>query len=174
VNLEQLFANFQYDDLQWFIPVAAGVLIIVGSLLVAIVRGMTSGVILSIFLGGLMSMSPVLLSTLQRTAAVAETASTNVAQGAAELSMLNNEVITDISRIVATLRTALEALDPIIAPPGQQPGNPGAVARFKQSLVDTEERLDSAITTLSRANLLRQRLEENINALEAERRRTTR
>lgn len=170
MDLEQLFANFQYNDLQWFIPVSAGVLIIVGALLVALIRGMTAGVLLALFFGGVMSMSPVLLSTLQRTATASVTAGTAVARSSAELTMLNNEVITDLSRVVATLRTALESLTPVVSPPGETPANPGLAERFNQSLEDTEERLDSAIATLSRANLLRQRLDENINALEAEQR----
>jgi hypothetical protein len=172
VNLEQLFAEFQYNDLQWFIPVSSGVLIIVGSLLVALIRGMSAGVLLALFFGGLMSMSPVLLSTLQRTATATASAGTDVARSAAELAMLNSEVITDLSRVVATLRTGLESLGPVIAPPGETPANPGLVDRYNQTLADTEERLDSAIATLSRANLLRQRLDENINALDAEERRT--
>ncbi len=68
----------------------------------------------------------------------------------------------------------MESLGPIVSPPGATPANPGLVQRFEQSLDDTEERLDSAIATLSRANLLRQRLNENINVLEAEQRRAVR
>ena len=64
---------------------------------------------------------------------------------------------------------------PVISPPESQPPvNTDLLQRFNQSLEDTEERLDSAIASLSRANLLRQRLEENINVLEVEQRRTAR
>ncbi len=170
MDFDQLFANFQYNDLQWFIPVSAGVLIIIGSLLVALIRGMTAGVLLALFFGGVMSMSPVLLSTLQRTATATASAGNDVARSAAELAMLNNEVITDISRVMSTMRTALESLEPVVSPPGGTPDNPGLAERFEQSIDDSEERLDSAIATLSRANLLRQRLEENINTLNAEQR----
>ncbi|MEM1181163.1 MAG: hypothetical protein AAGM22_22665, partial [Acidobacteriota bacterium] len=59
-------ADFQYDDLQWLLPVLAGLLIIVGGLLAGIIRGMTAGVIVALFFGGLMAMSPVILNALQR------------------------------------------------------------------------------------------------------------
>ncbi len=174
MDFEQLFANFHYNDLQWFIPVLAGLVIIIGGLLVALLRGMTSGVIVALFFGGLMSLSPVLLEALQRTSNPASLASIDVARGAAELTMMNNEAITDLSRVVATLRTAMETIRPVVSPPGVTPDNPSMVQRFNQSITDTEEQLDSTISTLSRASLLRQRLQENINALDAEQRRLAR
>ncbi|MBJ3777571.1 hypothetical protein [Acuticoccus mangrovi] len=170
MDFEQLFANFQYNDLQWFIPVMAGLVIIVGGLLIGIIRGMTAGVIVALFFGGLMSMSPVLLNALQRQANPVNAVSADVARGAAELSVLNHDVVTELSRVVATMRSTLAGLAPIVTPAEGEDDN-GVAERFNQSLADTEERLDAAISSLSRANLLRTRLEEDVQTLEVEMRR---
>ncbi|XWN33176.1 MAG: hypothetical protein ROR55_08945 [Devosia sp.] len=174
MDFEALFANFQYEDLQWFIPVLAGLVIILGGLLIGIVRGMTAGVLLALLFGGLMSMSPVLLNALQRGTDPAVMQSAEVARGAAELSILNSQVMTDMSRVVTTLRTAMETITPVVAPEGEEGENAVVAQRFAQGLSDTEERLDAAIDTLSRANVMRQRLEDDLQSLQVELRRGTR
>ncbi|WP_108662999.1 hypothetical protein [Acuticoccus kandeliae] len=168
MDVKELFDNFQTVDLQWFVPVLGGLAVIVVSLLVGLFRGMTAGVIVAILFGGLMSMSPILLNALQhREDTRVDRASASVARGAAELAALNNEAVLDISRVIATLRNALDGLGPLLRAP-EDTDTTEEVARFTQSLTDIEDRLDSAISSLSRANLLRQRLEEEIQTLEAE------
>lgn len=170
MTAEQLFQNFQYVDLQWFIPVLAGLVIIVGVLLVALIRGITAGAIVALLFGGLMSLSPVLLNALERTQGVAAAANVDVARGAAQLAVLNSEVVTDLSRVVATLRTALEGLQPLVAAQASETpsAGPQAAQNYSQSLADTETRLDATLDSLERANLLRRRLEAEIAALGSE------
>ncbi|MEM7696382.1 MAG: hypothetical protein AAF318_18175 [Pseudomonadota bacterium] len=168
MELNELFSNFEYDDLQWFVPMAAGLVIIVGGLLIGMIRGMTAGVIVALFFGGLMCMSPVLLNALERTDGRADRVTAAVARSAAELSQLNNDVVVDLSRVVATVRTALDGLSPLVT---EDALDAAVVQRFGQSLTDTEERLDAAIGSLSRTQLLRERLNEDLRDLEAELRR---
>jgi hypothetical protein len=169
MDVEQLFANFQYQDLQWFVPVMAGLIIIVGGLLIGMIRGMNAGVIVAIFFGGLMSLSPVLLNTLeQRQAGPATPASTDVARGAAELAVLNSRVVADLSRVVASMRNTLDGLTPMVtAEPGTTP-SPVVVDRFTSGLSDLEARIDAAVSSVSRANLLSERLQDDLDELETE------
>jgi len=175
MQLEDLLSNFQYEDLQWIIPVVAGLVVIVGGLLIGLIRGMTSGLIVALFFGGLLSLSPVLLNALQRPGGSIEAASADVARSAADLAVLNNDAVRNLSRILATMRTSLDTLSPVVTGTGENEAvDPALTQRFNQSLSDMEERLDAAVNALSRDTLLRQRLEEDIAALEAELRRQPR
>ncbi|MCF3936557.1 hypothetical protein L1787_24500 [Acuticoccus sp. M5D2P5] len=157
-------------------PVLAGVVIILGALLIGIFRGMSGGVIVAILLGGLMASSPVILDTLQRQERAATTpdatltATAVVARGAAELAEVNNQAILDLSRIVATMRNTLQGLGPRLAAAGDDADADGSTLadRFDRSLSDIEERLDSAIASLSRANEVRARLDRDIETLDAQ------
>ncbi|WMS43072.1 hypothetical protein RDV64_01320 [Acuticoccus sp. MNP-M23] len=186
MEFEQIFENFQYNDLQWFIPVLAGLIIIVLGLLAGLIRGMTAGVIVALFFGGLMSLSPTLLTALQPIRGNVDRVGADVARSAAELSTLNNEVVVDLVRVVTTMRTALQGLTPLLEEPAPAPATDGdadpdgtvvAAApafdpelglRFAQSLDDTETRLDAAIDTLSRASTVRAELDASVQTLEAE------
>lgn len=174
MNLQQLLSDFKYDDLQWFLPVLAGLVIILGGLIIGIFRGMSAGVIVALFFGGLMSMSPVLLNALQRSAQFGpvDVASANVARSAAALSELNNDVIVDLSRVVASMRNTLDGISPLLENEDGEPAvSPAFLARFNQGLSDTEERLDAAISSLSRSTSLRQDLEDDVQTLDIEMRR---
>lgn len=171
MEVEQLFQDFQYQDLQWFIPVLAGLLIIVGGILVALIRNFTAGVIVALLFGGLMTMSPVLLNTLQRAQNPVAGVTADVAQNAAELAVLNSEVMRDLSRVVVSMRSALEGLAPVVAPENGDPPDAAVARRFTQSLSDMEERLDAATSSVQRADTLRARLEEDIDVLQLEIRR---
>ena len=171
MDIEQLVSDFLSEDPQLFLPVLAGLVIILGGLIIGIFRGMTAGVIIALLFGGLMSMSPILLDSLERTNARVNTVSAEVAQGAAQLSLLNSEVVTDLTRVVTTMRTALEGLGPLITPSGgaeSTGGDPQVAQRFSQTLSDTEERLDIAIAAIDRVNAVKQRLQSNMAALEVE------
>lgn len=182
MNIEQLFENFQSDDLRWFVPVAAGLAIIVFGLLIGLLRGMTGGVLLGLVVGGVMVMSPVLLDALERperggtAAGSASNSSAVVARGAAQLSVLNAEVVTELSRVVSTLRNTIAGLEPLVSPEVGADGvarapDPLVAQRFTSSLTDTEQKLDLAIASLQRANTLRERLVSDMDALELEMRR---
>jgi len=179
MHLDHLLADLQYQDLQWFIPVLAGLVIIVGGLVIGLVRGMTAGVIVALFFGGLMSMSPVLLDALQRTADPVNEVGAGVSRGAAQLAVLNNEVSADLSRAVQSLRTSLEGLSPVLAGRNDEADEGGGIdpalaRRFTQGLSDTQSRLDAALDNLTRANRLSERLEDDVEALEMELRRAGR
>lgn len=170
MDVGDLFRDFQYDDLQWVVPVLAGLLIIVGALLAGIIRGMSAGVIIAIFFGGLMAMAPTLVTLVQpRNDRLAEVTS-STARSAAELAEVNNEVVTDLVRAMTTLRRAVSDLRPVVRAAngeGDQLGTGG----FEQSLTDAESRLDEAIDTLSTSANVRSRLADDMQALEVERRR---
>ncbi|MEM8552595.1 MAG: hypothetical protein AAGF45_09455 [Pseudomonadota bacterium] len=174
MRFEEILQNFQYDDLQWLIPVFAGLLIIVLGLLIGLIRGMSAGVLVALFFGGLMCMSPVLLNALQRSNDGVGLASADVARSAAALSALNNDVVVDLSRVVTTMRTALDGLSPLVSNGGGATLEPAVIQRFSQSLSDTEDRLDAAVNSLSRSALLRQRMDSDVQALELELRRVQR
>ncbi len=169
MSFEQLYETLTVEDLEWVVPLGGGVLVLVGALLVGVVRGMTSGVLVAVFFGGLLTVSPLLLGALDRTERRAGGASPEVVRGAAELSLLNSEVVTDLSRVVATLRTALSSLAPIVEENGDGgDADPRVAQRFSQSLNDTAERLDVAIGSLERANALRDELRDDMDALAVE------
>lgn len=171
MEFEQLFTNFKYDDLQWFIPVLAGLVIILGGLLIGMIRGMTAGVIVALFFGGLMSLSPVLLETLQREAYGSQPGSAALARSVAELAELNNQATMDLSRVVATMRVALEGLSPAAAAAdggGEGvDGGPADAASYTQALSDLGDRLDAAVETLSRAGEVRQRVSNELQSYDA-------
>lgn len=172
MEVEQLFQDFQYQDLRWFIPVLAGLVIIVGGILVALIRNFTAGVIVALLFGGLMTMSPVLLDTLQRQQQdpVARVAA-GVARNAAELAVLNSEVMRDLSRVVISMRSTLDGLTPMIAPADRDPPDVAVARRFTQSLSDMEPRIEAATATIARADALRTALQQDIQVLEVEIRR---
>lgn len=171
MNLEQLFQDFQYDDLQWFLPVLAGLVIIVGALLIGIIRGISAGVFLAILFGGLMSMSPVLLNALQaQQARGVDTVSGDVAKSAALLAELNNDVVVDLSRAIATMRFALDGLRPVVEQDAE--ADLTAVSdRYQQSLSDVEDRLNAALSSMQTSGDLRTRLAADVRRLEDEARR---
>lgn len=168
MDLDQLFVNFQYADLQWFIPVLAGLVIIAGALLIGIVRGMTAGVLVALFFGGVMSLSPVLLETLERRAGGMTPASAEVSRNLAELAQFNADFIAELSRVVASMRATLDGLTPMVSDAATAGGDATAAQAFNDSLADTQTQLDAATETLSRATLLRQRLDESMEGMNAQ------
>lgn len=171
MEVEQLFQDFQYQDLQWFIPVLAGLVIIVGGILVALVRNFTAGVIVALLFGGLMTMSPVILNTLQQPQDPVARVTAEVAENAAQLAVLNSEVVRDLSRVVISLRSTLEGLAPMVAPQDRDPPDAAVAQRFTRSLSDLEDRLDAATDSVREADTLRAQLEEDIGVLQMEIRR---
>lgn len=181
MNLEQLFQNFQYDDLQWFIPVIAGLLIIVGGLLIGMIRGITAGLIVALFFGGLMCMSPVILNALQRQATSLNLALVEVTRSAAALTSLNNEMISELSRVVNSMRIALDTVGPLLENPGgaddgSEDGNSAdneLSSRFSQSLSASADRLNVVSDNVAEGQVLIRRLDANVQALEGELRRAS-
>jgi hypothetical protein len=166
MEVDQLFQDFQYQDLQWFIPVLAGLVIIVGGILVAFIRNFTAGVIVALLFGGLMTMSALILNTLQRPQDPVAFETANVARSAAELAVLNGEVVRDLSRVVVSLRSTLDGLRPMVAPDDRDPPDAAVAQRFTQSLMGMEDRLDEATDAVQRAGVLRAELENDLRDLE--------
>ena len=169
MDVEHLFRDFQPDDLQWFIPIAAGMLVIVGALLVAIIRGMTSGVIVAIIFGGLLSMSPIILETLERDGRIGSrgaepSVAPGVARGAAELAALNNEAITELNRVVTSMRTTLAGVDADLF----AGDDPTATQRYTSGLADAEQQLEAAVAALERTEAVRDALADDVATLEGE------
>ena len=52
MDLGQLYNGLSYDDLKWLVPVLGGLALIVGGLFIGIVRGMTAGLLMTLFFGG--------------------------------------------------------------------------------------------------------------------------
>lgn len=176
MNIEQLLADFRYEDLQWVVPVLAGLVVVVGGLLIGIVRGMSAGVVVALLFGGLLSLSPVMLDALQRNGERVAPVTADVARGAAELAVLNNDVLSELARVLTTLRTVMNSVTATGRSASEGEGvtlqtDEERIALMTGSLTRTKEQIDAAISTLARANLLRQRLEEDMQSLEVEVRR---
>lgn len=167
MDFEQLLADFRYEDIEWFIPVSAGVLIIVFSLLIGIFRGMSPGVLMALVIGGLMSMSPIVLDALEEPSVVGPRADiVSVVRSASDVAELNNDLIVDLSRVVASMRLAMESVSPALAlEPGEDRDE--AIDRFANSVQDVEERINVVIDSMQRSSELRQSLASNLSELEA-------
>lgn len=186
MELSQLFQNFQYEDLQWVVPVFAGLLIIVGALLAGIIRGMSAGVIIAIFFGGLMAMAPTLVTLVEPQGDRLAEVNSKVTQSAAQLATINNEVSTDLARAMTTLRRAVADLRPALdqtaaaqtgqaangqTANGQTDNGQAASGQFSQSIEAAEQRLNEAIDTLSNSANARTQLEADLQELQVELRR---
>lgn len=169
MNFGQMFQNFSYEDLQWLLPVLAGLVIIVGALVVALFRGMNAGVLVALLLGGVMSLSPTLLGRLEQNAlAAVSPLPAEVARGAAELALLNSEVVTDLSAVMGTLRNAIAGLAPLLSAGADISADPEAAALFAQSLIDTETQLGRTTASIERINRLRADVREQVRLLDAD------
>ncbi|ORE96561.1 hypothetical protein ATO13_06845 [Stappia sp. 22II-S9-Z10] len=181
VDIQQLIENVLSEDPDLFIPVLAGCAIILGGLVIGILRGMTGGVIVALLFGGLMTASPILVgkagmsdgTTSRASTAAADADATPpvtaaVAQGAAEMALLNAEAITSLTRVVNSMRLALDGLGQVVAP---QAGEDGAssevVTLFSDSLDAAGDQLDEASLSLDQINLLRSRLQSDLNELQS-------
>ena len=171
MDLGQIFQNFQYADLQWVVPVLAGLVIIVGALLAGIIRGMSAGVIIALFFGGLMALSPTLVTLFQPRSDPHATETARVTESVAALAQLNTAVATDLSRVITTVRTSLASLEPLVQAAANANGAGIDAAQFSRTLQDTETRLDQAIDSLSSAGNARAQLEDDLQALQVEMRR---
>lgn len=170
MNVEQLLQNFQITDLEWLIPVVAGLVIIVGGLLIALVRGVSAGVIIAIFFGGLLSLSPVLLNALERQSTTPGSShAVEVARDTAALAKLNNTTIVDLSRVVTTMRTALEGVIPSLEAAADI--DPAAKARLTQAMSSSAERLDAISNNVAQSQVMLRDLDAALDALENEMRR---
>ncbi len=67
MDIEQLIETFCPQDPRSVHPGIGRLVIILGGLLIGIVRGMTGGVLVALLFGGVMSISPLLLGTLETT-----------------------------------------------------------------------------------------------------------
>lgn len=166
MELENLFENFQYVDLRWFIPVIAGLFVIIGAVLVALIRNFNAGVIIALLFGGLLTMSPVILDALERSPGPPDRGAREVrqvARDAAELALFNGAVVHDLSRVVNSMRSVLEGLTPVLNASG---GNDTAAAtRFQSNMDDLTERLDAATADVGRIDTLRSELEGTLEEL---------
>ena len=165
MEVEKLFENFQYQDLRWFIPVLAGLFVIVGAILVALIRNFNAGVIVALLFGGLMTMSPVILDALQKPQNTVARETGRVAQSAAELPRRSMERWCATCRGWSS-RCAQPSRD---LHPWSHRNGPGTPTRllpggFVQSLSDMNERLDAATNSVERINTMRANLEADLDS----------
>lgn len=170
MNLDQILENFQYLDLQWLVPITAGVLVIVGGLLIGLVRGVTAGVIVALFFGGLLCLSPVLLNALQRqTGGALSPSSVTLARDTVGIAKLNNTMITDLTRVMTTVRAALEDAAPLL---DREEVDPAVKAKFTEAMTTSQERLTALSDNLAQGQVMLRELDAALQALETDYRRT--
>lgn len=165
MDLGQLFNGLSYDDLKWFIPVLGGFALIIGGLLIGLLRGMTAGLLMTLFFGGLLCLSPVLLDALERRPAASSIAAVDVARTNAQLTTLNNDMIRDLTRVVNSARISLDALVPLLSANG---ADAAAVERFKQSLTSTGDRLSVISDNMAEGQVMIRRLDTAVQTMEAD------
>ena len=163
MDLGQLFSGLSYDDLKWFIPVLGGFALIVGGLLIGLLRGMTAGLLMTLFFGGLLCLSPVLLDALERRPAASSIAAVEAARSNAQLTALNNDMIRDLTRVVNSSRIALEGLVPVLE---ANEADTDAVDRFKQSLTSAADRLSVISDNMAEGQVLIRKLEAGVQAMD--------
>jgi len=163
MNLDQLFQDFRTTDLEWLIPIGAGFLLILGGILIALVRGVSAGVVAALLFGCLLTLSPVLLDALERQPSRASPQAAELAQETAALVKLNNAAINDLSRVVTTVRTAIEGLIPEIA--GSAAIDPAAKARLDQAMAASAERLDAIAKNVAESQVMVRDLDATLDAL---------
>ncbi|UOM33719.1 hypothetical protein [Acuticoccus sp. I52.16.1] len=175
MDIEQLINDFLAQDPDLLIPVLAGCAIIVGGLLIGIFRGMTGGVIVALLFGGLMTTSPILIGKVtppepEMGANDPALLAADVAKGAAQLSIINSEAVTSLTRVVNSMRLALDGLGQVVAPTGGAAGDSAGsevASRFASSLDSAGTQLDQASASLDRINTLRTQLEDDIEKLQS-------
>ncbi len=165
MSLDQIFQSFRVDDLKWFIPVLGGLFIIIGGLATGLVRGQIAGVFITLFFGGLLTISPVMLDALERKTSTLNPAEVAVTRSTAKLVTLNNEMINDLTRVVTSLRATLESAGPLVATEG---ADAQALSRFKDSLAASVDRLDTVSGNVAQGQVLVRELDTNLHTLEDE------
>ena len=168
MNFGEVFQNFQLDDLKWFIPMIGGFLIIIGGIATGLMRGQIGGVFIALFFGGLLCVSPVMLDALERKTSTLNPAEIEVTRSTAKLATLNNEMISDLTRVVTALRGTLENAAPLIE---TDEGDAQALAQFKQSLATSIDRLNTVSGAIAKGQVLVRELDANLHTLEDEFRR---
>lgn len=170
MDFDGLIGNLTTGDLEWLVPVLAGLLVIVGALLAGIIRGMTAGVIVALLVGGLLAMSPTLVSLLAPAGGRLSEAGAGVSLDAARLAEANSAAVTDLGRAVGEVRAALEALEPLVAAAEDADGQLPA-GEFRDAVADFRDAFADARDNLSRSAELSGDLGGGIAALEQEMRR---
>lgn len=179
MEIEQLIENFVSEDPDLYIPVLVGVALVAGGLLIGLFRGMTGGILVALLVGAMMTLSPVWLDALDRQAGVQEEETVpegqriaaEVAKGAAELSVLNSEMVADLTRVINSMRSALVGLEPVLA--AQSDGEEGdddtapTGQQFTANLASAGTEVDNALENLSDINQVRASLQASIRELDA-------
>lgn len=167
MDIEHLFSQLTYHDLQWMAPVAAGLVIVIGGLLIGIVRGMSVGVLAALILGGAMSLSPIIVGVLDKTPRnQLSPATLKYARDNLALASLNSEAANGLIRVANSMRIALDGLSPLLDGSGE--GDAAAVARYKRSLDDLEERIKAISGSVGEGEELVRSLTDDLDALAAE------
>lgn len=163
MQLEELLSGLSYEDLKWLVPVLGGLIIIVGGLLIGLLRGLNSGLLVTLFFGGLLCLSPVLLNALERRPSGASVTAVEAARANAALATLNNDMIRDLTRVVNSSRIALEGLVPVLE---ANEADTDAVDRFKQSLTSAADRLSVISDNMAEGQVLIRKLEAGVQAMD--------
>ncbi|MEM0906515.1 MAG: hypothetical protein AAGJ94_04070 [Pseudomonadota bacterium] len=184
--IEQVIQQHEIESLDWLVPLGAGALIILVALLVSLIRGMTGGVLVALIVGGLMTMSSIILDSLERRDSVGDEAM-NVVSGlsrdTADLAKLNHSILVDLSRVMNSMRLALDGITPVLEPQtptagvastagadvtaGASPSvNNDAVERFKQSLSQSADSLSGISSNISNGDSLIDRIEAGLEDLD--------
>ena len=169
MDIAQIFKDLNHQDLQWLAPVAAGLVIVIGSLFIGIIRGMSVSIFAALLLGGAMSLSPVILRTLEQPRPnVTSEAELQYACDAAAFATLDNETARELVRITNSMRLVLDGLAPLVEEASNAAGDAEAATRYKTSLDDLAARIESISGKAGEAETLLRNLTNDVDALAAE------
>ena len=169
MDIAQVFEDLTHQDLQWLAPVAAGLVIVIGSLFIGIIRGMSVSIFAALLLGGAMSLSPVILRTLEEPRPnVATAAEVRYARDATRFASLESETLRELVRIANSMRLVLDGLAPLVEEASDAAGDAEAATRYKTSLDDLAARIESISGKAGEAETLLRNLTNDVDALAAE------
>lgn len=155
--------EFSLDTLQVLMPLVAGGIIVVATLLIALFRGMSAGIIVSLLIGSSMLIAPIFLASSQSTGLGLAQSTAETAESAAIVARTNRAVLTDIERAMSAAAVALEA--------ALRTGDPGDVPEAVAALANVREELDIFRDTLAKGAEVDRTLESDLETLQIEMRR---
>jgi predicted ATP-grasp superfamily ATP-dependent carboligase len=158
-----VIGEFSLETLQVLMPLVAGGLIIAATLLTALFRGMSAGIIVSLLIGSAMLIAPIFLASSQSTGVGLAQSTAETAESAARVARTNRTLLTDLERAISAAAVAMEA--------ALQRGDPGDVPEAVEALAKAREELAIYSDTLAKGAELDRTLETDLEALQIEMRR---
>ena len=164
-----MVGDFSLETLQVLMPLVAGGIIVVATLLIALFRGMSAGIIVSLLIGSAMLIAPILLASSQSGGVALAQSTAETTESAATVARTNRALLTDLERAIGAAAVAIAAASGDGG--GGSPAAAAALAEVREDLeifrdtlatgAEANRALDTDLETLQiemrRANFLRRR-----------------